>query len=97
MTDSATVLEQLSALRPELAGRYGVREIGLFGSVLRGEQTSESDVDVLVDFERPISLFRFAEMENFLADRLHEKVDLVMKSALKPAIGKQILQEVRYL
>ncbi|WP_342765366.1 nucleotidyltransferase family protein [uncultured Methanomethylovorans sp.] len=68
--------------------------MGLFGSYVRGENTPESDLDVLVEFSRTPTIFRFVHLENHLSDSLGVKVDLVMKSALKPNIGKQILNEV---
>jgi len=83
----------------ELKERYGVREIGIFGSYLRGEAREESDLDILVEFEpdAKISLLDFVELENYLSDLLGVKVDLVEGSALKPRIGKRILAEVVYL
>ncbi len=83
----------------ELKEKYGVREIGIFGSYLRGEAKEESDVDILVEFnpDAKISLIDFVELENYLSDLLGVKVDLVEKSALKPRIGKQILSEVMYI
>jgi hypothetical protein len=83
----------------ELKEKYGVKEIGIFGSYLRGEAKEGSDLDVLVEFEPDIrvSLLDFVELENYLSDLLGVKVDLVEKSALKPRIGRHILKEVVYL
>ena len=83
----------------ELKEKYGVKEIGIFGSYLRGEAREESDLDILVEFEHDakISLLDFVELENYLSDLLGVKVDLVEKSALKPGIGKRILDEVVYV
>lgn len=86
--------EKLRALKPFLQEEYGVSEIGIFGSFARGEVTPESDLDILVDFERPIGLLKFVDLKLTLSDLLGVEVDLVMKSALKPRIGKRILQEV---
>jgi len=80
----------LSVLRRE----YPIKNLGLFGSYGRGEATKSSDLDILIEFERPISLLRFVALERRLSDLLGVKVDLVMKSALKPHIGKRILEEV---
>ena len=88
------VLQTLKTLKPELARRYHVKTLGLFGSVLRGEQAAGSDVDILVEFEQPLGFFRFLELEEYLGERLGQKVDLVSKKALKPQIGRRILQEV---
>ncbi len=83
----------------ELRENYGVKEIGIFGSYVRGEQKKGSDVDILVEFypNAEIDLIKFVELEEYISDLLGIKVDLVMKSALKPRIGKQILKEVVYI
>lgn len=80
---------------PQLEDRYNVKYIGLFGSYVRGEQTAESDLDILVEFSKTPTLFQFINLENYLSDTLGIKVDLVMKDSLKPNIGKHILNEVR--
>jgi uncharacterized protein len=89
----------LTALLPELRERYGVIGLGVFGSYVRGEQTANSDLDLLVEFDPAVrfGLLTYCELENALSDRLAVKVDLVMKTALKPRIGERILQEVVYL
>ena len=79
---------------PELEQRYKVKTLGIFGSYIRGEQHKGSDLDLLVEFYDPPSLLKFIEMENYLSDLLGVKADLVMKDALKPAIGKRVLNEV---
>ncbi len=76
---------------------YKVRELGIFGSYVRQEQTETSDVDVLVEFSETPSLLKFVNLENYLSDNLGVKVDLVHKSGLKPRIGERILVEVVYL
>jgi len=83
----------------ELKEKYGIKKIGIFGSYLRGEAKEKSDLDILVEFkpDAKISLLDFVELENYLSDLLGVKVDLVEKSALKPRIGKRILNEVVYL
>lgn len=80
-----------------LQERYQVRELGIFGSYVRQEQTETSDVDVLVEFSEMPGLLKFVNLENYLSDSLGVKVDLVHKSGLKPRIGKRILAEVVYL
>ena len=79
---------------PELRARYGVRSLGVFGSYSRDEASRASDVDLLVEFDRVPSLYEFGEVEDALSDLLGVKVDLVMRSALKPAIGRRVLSEV---
>ena len=66
----------------------------MFGSYVRQQKHVGSDVDLLVTFVEPPSLIQFIELENELSDRLGIKVDLVMRDALKPAIGQRILNEV---
>jgi uncharacterized protein len=89
------VFQTLHEHLPELSEHYGVREIWLFGSYLRSEQRKHSDLDVLVEFHRVPSLFEFVRLERYLSELLNIKVDLVMKSALKPAIGRHILEEAQ--
>jgi len=92
--DVETYRKKLHEMLPELKEKYNVSYIGLFGSYVRGENTPESDLDVLVEFSRTPTIFRFVNLENYLSDKLGVKVDLVMKNALKPNIGKCILREV---
>jgi hypothetical protein len=80
-----------------LQERYKVRQLGIFGSYVRQEQTEASDVDVLVEFFETPSLLKFVSLENYLSDNLGVKVDLVHKTGLKPRIGERILAEVIYL
>ncbi len=80
--------------KKELREKYGVKEIGIFGSFVRGEAKEDSDVDIVVEFEKPIGFFKFLELEEYLSNLIGRKVDLVSKKALKPHIGKYILEEV---
>lgn len=79
--------------------RMGIRSIGLFGSVARGDDRPESDLDVLIEIERDssLTLFGLIALEQEYSARLHQKVDLVIKDDLKPTIGQRILGEVRYV
>lgn len=83
----------------QIKQQYHIKQLGIFGSYIRGEATENSDLDILVEFEPQASfgLLTFCELENYLSDLLAIKVDLVMKDGLKPHIGKNILQEVIYL
>ena len=83
--------------KPEMESRYGVQRLGLFGSYVRGSQRKKSDIDILVTFNRDINLFDFLDLRKYLESQLQAKVDLVMETALKPAIGKRILSEVEYV
>lgn len=80
-----------------LETRFGVMRLGLFGSFVREQQRKKSDIDLLVSFGREIDLFEFIDLREFLESRLHQKVDLVMESALKPTIGRRILSEIEYV
>jgi len=94
MTEAESITNELRKNIPQLKERYSVRSLGLFGSHVRGEQQSGSDVDILVEFEDSPSLLKFIALERHLSDLIGKKVDLVMKSALKPGIGEHILEEV---
>lgn len=87
----------ISIIKPKLEQNYFIKSIGVFGSFTRKEETSKSDLDILVDFSRPIDLFMFLELEEELEKVCGIKVDLVSKTSLKPNIGKQILNEVQYI
>lgn len=93
-SDLSHLTDVLRRQLPFLAERYHVESLGVFGSHVRHEQRPDSDLDLLVTFSEPPSLLKFIELENYLTDLLGVKVDLVMKEALKPRIGKHILDEV---
>lgn len=97
MSKLEKIKRKLKKLEPLLKERFKVKRIGIFGSYLRGEEKKGSDVDILVEFEEEPGFFEFLELENYLSKILEVKVDLVMKDALKPLIGKHILKEVIYL
>lgn len=81
----------------ELKEDYGISEIGLFGSYASGRQKESSDIDILVEFQKATDLISFVHLKNYLSDLLDSNVDLVMKRALKPEIGKRVLREVVYI
>jgi predicted nucleotidyltransferase len=91
------IIDIIKSSKPEMQARFGVNKVGLFGSYVRKQQRRRSDIDILVSFSRDIDLFDFIDLREYLEDRLQQKVDLVMESALKPAIGKRILAEVEYV
>lgn len=80
-----------------IQSEYGVKKMGVFGSVIRNNHTSASDVDILVEFSQSIGMVKFLQLENRLKDLLGFKVDLVTRNALKKHIGQQILREVQYV
>jgi len=89
------ITRTLRSMLPELRDSYRVRYLGIFGSHVRGDQKRCSDLDILVEFDAVPTLFEFVRLERRLAERLGIRVDLVMKSALKPHIGRRILEEVK--
>lgn len=97
MADIDEFKKRIDAHRKELEEEYSVKDIGLFGSYVKGNQGEASDLDVLVEFSKPVSLFAFTRLQRYLSQLLGVKVDLVMRKALKPKIGERILSEVVYL
>ena len=98
MVDLDTIRQALKGKKENLK-KYGIIEIGIFGSYLRGEENTDSDVDILIDISRPakLDLLDLLAIEHELSQDLDTSVDLVLKSDLKPAIGKKILSEVEYV
>ena len=94
---SKEVQKTLQDNLPYLNNKYGVLKLGVFGSFATGEEHKNSDVDVLVEFEKPIGIFKFVNLKFYLEEKLQKKVDLVTKNALKPLIKNQILQEIIYI
>ncbi|NMF67464.1 nucleotidyltransferase family protein [Brasilonema octagenarum] len=89
-----------------LQEHYHITQLGIFGSYARGEQTQESDVDVLIDYDRAPTLFKLVELRDYLssaicAERSSEaigmKVDIVTQNGLKPRIWERVLSEVVYV
>lgn len=91
------VREKIHKQLPLLKTKYYVKKIGIFGSFVRGERKKGSDLDILVEFKTPIGFFEFIRLENLLSRALGEKVDLVSKKAIKPAVKKEIIKEVQYV
>jgi len=80
-----------------LQKQYQVKEVGIFGSYVRGEQKKKSDLDILVEFSETPGLLKFIRLENYLTKVLHHKVDLVHKKALRRELKGSILREVVYV
>lgn len=90
---NAALRQHLDQLKKE----FHVSQIGIFGSAVTGRRTSGSDIDILVEFSRPVGFFLFMRLEDRLTEILGAKIDLVSRNALKPHIGKRILEEVQYV
>lgn len=81
-----------------LRERYGVKKTGIFGSIVRGEETQLSDIDILIEFEEGKETFKnYMGLKFFLEDTLKKKVDLVIIETLKPLIKDDILKEAVYV
>lgn len=90
------ILTTLKELKPILYKEYAVKEIGLFGSFSEDSNTEESDIDILVELEKPIG-WKFFSLEIYLEKIFGRKIDLVTKNALKEQIKDRILQQVNYV
>jgi len=90
------VEQRLKDLKPILASKFNVKRIGYFGSYADKSQTENSDLDILVEFSKPVG-WEFFTLEKFLEDRLGLKIDLVTKNALKEQLKHSILNQVRYV
>jgi predicted nucleotidyltransferase len=84
-------------MRSELEEHYHVSSIGIFGSYSRRDQTEQSDLDLVVEFDRPIGMMAFVHLKNLLSDRLALRVDLVTPDGLHPLIRDQVMHEVVYV
>jgi uncharacterized protein len=98
MKNKEYILDTILSQKNEFL-KLGIREIGLFGSYARGEQTRESDIDILIDFEPDKETF-----DNYMAvyelfEKLFRgtKIEIVTKNGLSPYIGPKILNEVQYV
>jgi predicted nucleotidyltransferase len=98
MTTKDNILKTLKSNKLKLT-KFGISSVGLFGSYIRGEQSSESDIDLLIDFELEKENF-----DNFMAvcdlfEKIfkNEKIEVVTKNGLSPYIGPKILNEVQYV
>jgi hypothetical protein len=91
------IREKISRNKALLEEKYNVKSIGIFGSCVNDTLHKESDIDILVEFSKTPDIFEFIKLEEFLADLLDAKVDLVTKKALKPLIKETILKETIYI
>ena len=93
MTAKSQILAALRAALPDLRRRWPIRSLAIFGSVARGNPGAKSDLDILVEFERPLGLSEFLALEHALSGLVDRRVDLVTRDALKPYIGRRVLDE----
>lgn len=92
------IKEVLKNHKNEIAKKFGIKEIGIFGSYVRGEETETSDIDIIIEFEEGKKTFdNYMDLKFYLEDLFGIKVDLVIKSAIKPKLKKYILNECIYV
>lgn len=95
MMTKTDILSKLRELKPELNKQFAVREIGLFGSFSDNSYSEDSDIDILVELEKPIG-WKIFTLEIYLEKVFGRKIDLVTKNALKEQIRDNILKQVNY-
>jgi predicted nucleotidyltransferase len=96
MINKDDILTRLRDLKPTLHRDFAVKEIGLFGSFSDNTFTEESDIDIIVELERPIG-WKFFSLELYLENIFKRKIDLVTKNALREQIKDSILKQVNYV
>jgi len=96
MTDLNTIKQILTQLKPELTKKYHVSSIGLFGSVVRDDFNSASDIDIIVDFSQPIGV-EFIDLANYIEKKLKKSVDLVSKNGVKQKYYRTFESEIIYV
>ena len=92
----ATIKNILLQLKPELAEKYHISSIGLFGSVVRDDFSEGSDIDIIVDFSKPIGI-EFIELADYLESKLDKNIDLVSKKGIKQNYLRAIEPEIIYV
>jgi uncharacterized protein len=93
--DKFVILQIIREKQPELAARFTVRRIGLFGSFARNNAGPKSDVDILVELRDP-TFDHYMDLKFYLEELLHRRVDLVLRDVIKPRLKTIIEQEVMY-
>ncbi len=96
MTNKTEIITKLKELKPTLRKEYAVKKIGLFGSFSDNTNTEASDIDILIELEKPIG-WKFFTLELFLQNIFGRKIDLVTRNAIKEQIKEQILKQVHYI
>jgi predicted nucleotidyltransferase len=90
--DIEQILKEQKSL---LAEKFYVGKIGVFGSYVRHQQRIDSDIDILVEFSRPVG-FEFIDLKDYLESLFNKPVDLVTEKALKPQMKEEIMSEVQF-
>ena len=97
MKNLEEIKQVLSQSKPFLEENYRITEVGIFGSYACGKQTENSDIDLIVDYQKPPTLIMLVELKEYLSSLVNMKVDVVTKKGLKPRIREKVLSEVIYL
>lgn len=90
------IVRILKELKPELADKYHVSSIGLFGSIVRDDFTANSDVDIIVDFSEPVGI-EFIDLADLIEERIGKPVDLVSRNGVKQRYYSEIAPEIVYV
>jgi uncharacterized protein len=90
------IISRLIEIKPVLKEEYSVKSIGLFGSFSEGTYSDDSDIDLLVEFEKPVG-WKYFSLEIYLGRIFGRKIDLVTRNGLKSQIRDQILSQVKYI
>ena len=96
MVSNIEIENTLRNLKPELSEKFFVDRIGYFGSYSRNEQNEDSDIDILVDFRKPLG-WEFFDLRELLEKELNNKVDLISSKAIKEQLREDILKQVKYV
>lgn len=88
------IKKQLARLKPQLKEKFKVKEIGIFGSIVRREEKRKSDIDILVDFEEGADLFHLVGLSLFLEEKLKQKIDAIPKNSLRKEIREFVLRDL---
>jgi len=95
--DKNEIVLFLKSHKEEFRKKYGVLKIGLFGSYVRGEESEDSDIDIVVEMKDENIFRNFFNLEQYLRDNLHQNVDLGIESAIKPFVKDRLAQEILYV
>ena len=96
MTNLSSVKQMLLQLKPVLREKYFVNSIGLFGSIVRDDFTNKSDIDIIVEFSKPVGI-EFIDLATYMEVKLKKKVDLVSRNGVKEKYFYQIKSEIIYV
>lgn len=92
-----SIVMTLNKHKSQIFNNYNLKELGIFGSFVRGENNIKSDIDMIVEYKITPDLLKYIELENHIEKILNIKVDLVIKNSIRPELKSDILREVIYL